>query len=50
MSPSDPGTDPNLRHDLLKFELSKISAQILDHAMRVDAPPYPSVRSLHDKL
>lgn len=38
------------RHDLLKFELSRISAQVLDHAMRVQTPPYASVTELHDKL
>ena len=48
--PSDPGADPTLRHDTLKFALSKISAQVLDHAMRVDAPPYASVRTLHERL
>ena len=50
MDPSEPDADPSLRHDLLKFELSRISAQVLDHAMRVDTPPYSSVLSLHDKL
>ena len=48
--PSDPSADCSLRHDLLKFELSKISAQVLDHAMRVDGAPYSSVLTLHDKL
>jgi hypothetical protein len=50
VAPSEPGADPGLRHDLLKFELSKVSAQVLDHAMRVDAQPYSSVRSLHETL
>jgi hypothetical protein len=48
--PSDESSDPTLRHDLLKFELSKISAQVLDHAMRVDAPLYTSVAVLHERL
>ncbi|BEI84665.1 hypothetical protein CcaverHIS002_0500660 [Cutaneotrichosporon cavernicola] len=34
----------------LKHELSQLSSFVLDHAMKVQAPPYSTVMALHDKL
>lgn len=34
----------------LKFELSQIAASVLDHAMKVKAPPYSVVLDLHERL
>lgn len=34
----------------LKFELCGIAGSVLDHAMKVHAPPYSTVMALHEKL
>jgi len=34
----------------LKFELSRIASSVLDHAMKVNAPPYSTVLELHERL
>lgn len=34
----------------LKHELCHLSSLVLDHAMKVHAPPYATVMSLNDKL
>ncbi|KAK6909911.1 hypothetical protein L486_00437 [Kwoniella mangroviensis CBS 10435] len=48
--PSHPGLSLEKDFFTLKFELSRISAAILDRAMKVNETPYSKVNELHQRL